>query len=112
MLWDIAIITTFARQHAAHVVSPLTNSIQSSTYLAQLKLKYAHDSGKYGRLLQGAERRLDRQLEDLSDMRRAIISMSASSADPAVLAQQKSILDTIAMAQDSFNHEIDRLYDL
>lgn len=89
-----------------------TLSIQSSTCLQQLGMKYAHDSEKFGKLLQGAERRLDRQLDDLSEMRRAILSMPASLTAPAVVEQQNRILNDIAMAQDSFNHEIDRLYDL
>lgn len=117
MRQTIARITPqFIMAHGRDIVEGWKNlralSIQSSTYLVQLKLKYAHDSEKFNRLLQGAERRLDRQLDDLSEMRRAIISMPASSANPAVLEQQKSILNAIAMAQDSFNHEIDRLYDL
>lgn len=87
-------------------------SIQSSNCLQQLSMKYAHDSEKFSRMLQGAERRLDRQLDDLSEMRRALVMMPASSSDPDVIQQQKRILDVIAMAQDSFNHEIDRLYDL
>lgn len=48
-------------------------SIQSSTYLAQLSMKYGHDLEKFDRMLQGAERRLDRQLEMLSEMRRTLI---------------------------------------
>ena len=63
-------------------------------------------------MLQGAERRLDRQLEMLSEMRRMLISLSSSSTDSAMLRQQQILLDSIAQAQDSFNHEIDRLYDL
>lgn len=86
-------------------------SIQSSTYLAQLSMKYGHDLEKFDRMLQGAERRLDRQLEMLSEMRRTLISLS-SSTDSAMLRQQQILLDSIAQAQDSFNHEIDRLYDL
>lgn len=86
-------------------------SIQSSTYLAQLSMKYGHDLEKFDRMLQGAERRLDRQLEMLSEMRRTLISLS-SSIDSAMLRQQQILLDSIAQAQDSFNHEIDRLYDL
>ena len=87
-------------------------SIQSSTHLEQLSMKYGHDLEKFGRFLKGAERRLDRQLDDLSEMRRALISMSTDSCDPAMLRQQQNILNAIAQAQDSFNHEIDRLYDL
>lgn len=87
-------------------------SIQSSNCLQQLSMKYAHDSEKFSKMLQGAERRLDRQLDDLSKMRRALVMMPASSSDPDMIQQQKRILDVIAMAQDSFNHEIDRLYDL
>ncbi len=87
-------------------------SIQSSTYLAQLSMKYGHDLEKFDRMLQGAERRLDRQLEMLSEMRRTLISLSSSSTDSAMLRQQQILLDSIAQAQDSFNHEIDRLYDL
>ncbi len=87
-------------------------SIQSSTCLAQLSMKYGHDLEKFDRMLQGAERRLDRQLEMLSEMRRTLISLSTSSTDSAMLRQQQILLDSIAQAQDSFNHEIDRLYDL
>ena len=87
-------------------------SIQSSTYLAQLSMKYGYDLEKFDRMLQGAERRLDRQLEMLSEMRRMLISLSSSSTDSAMLRQQLILLDSIAQAQDSFNHEIDRLYDL
>lgn len=87
-------------------------SIQSSTYLAQLSMKYGYDLEKFDRMLQGAERRLDRQLEMLSEMRRMLISLSSSSTDSAMLRQQQILLDSIAQAQDSFNHEIDRLYDL
>ena len=87
-------------------------SIQSSTYLAQLSMKYGYDLEKFDRMLQGAERRLDRQLEMLSEMRRMLISLSSSSTDSAMLRQQQILLDSIAQAQDSFNHEIARLYDL
>ena len=87
-------------------------SIQSSTYLAQLSMKYGYDLEKFDRMLQGAERRLDRQLEMLSEMRRMLISLSSSSTDSAMLRQQQILLDSIAQAQDSFNHEIDRLYAL
>lgn len=87
-------------------------SIQSSTYLEQLSMKYGHDLAKFDKMLKGAERRLDRQLDDLSEMRRALISMTSSSADSALIRQQQILLDTIAQAQNSFNHEIDRLYDL
>ena len=87
-------------------------SIQSSTYLEQLSMKYGHDLAKFDRMLQGAERRLDRQLEMLSEMRRTLISLSSSSTDSAMLRQQQILLDSIAQAHDSFNHEIDRLYDL
>lgn len=87
-------------------------SIQSSTYLEQLSMKYGHDLEKFDRMLQGAERRLDRQLEMLSEMRRALIALTSSSIDSATLGQQQMLLESIAQAQDSFNREIDRLYDL
>ena len=87
-------------------------TIQSNNYLCQLRMRYEHDAEKFEKLLRGAERRLDRQLDDLSEMRRAIVMMPASSTNPDVLRQQKAILEAIGMAQDSFNHEIDRLYDL
>lgn len=87
-------------------------SIQSSTYLEQLRIKYGHDLEKFDKMLKGAERRLDLQLEVLSEMRRALISLSSSSIDAAMLRQQQMLLDEIAMAQQSFNHEIDRLYNL
>ena len=63
-------------------------------------------------MLKGAERRLDLQLEVLSEMRHALISLSSSSIDAAMLRQQQMLLDEIARAQQSFNHEIDRLYNL
>lgn len=87
-------------------------SIQSRTYLRQLSMKYAHDSDKLAKMISGAERRLDRQLDELSMLRRALLSLPAAYGNPALMAQQRQILDAIAMAQDSFNHEIDRLYDL
>ena len=87
-------------------------SIQSSTYLEQLRIKYGHDLEKFDKMLKGAERRLDLQLEVLSEMRRALISLSSSSIDAAMLRQQQMLLDEIARAQQSFNHEIDRLYNL
>lgn len=87
-------------------------SIQSSTYLEQLSMKYGHDLAKFDRMLQGAERRLDRQLEVLSEMRRKLISFSTPLMDQATLRQQQMLLCEIARAQDSFDHEIDRLYDL
>lgn len=87
-------------------------SIQSSTYLEQLRIKYGHDLEKFDKMLKGAERRLDLQLEVLSEMRHALISLSSSSIDAAMLRQQQMLLDEIARAQQSFNHEIDRLYNL
>ena len=45
-------------------------------------------------------------------MRRTLISLSSSSIDAAMLRQQQMLLGEIARAQNSFNHEIDRLYDL
>ena len=87
-------------------------SIQSSAYLEQLRIKYGHDLEKFDKMLKGAERRLDLQLEVLSEMRRTLISLSSSSIDAAMLRQQQMLLGEIARAQNSFNHEIDRLYDL
>lgn len=87
-------------------------SIQSSAYLEQLSMKYGHDLEKFDKMLKGAERRLDLQLEMLSEMRRTLISLSSSSIDAAMLRQQQMLLGEIARAQNSFNHEIDRLYDL
>lgn len=87
-------------------------SIQSSTYLEQLSMKYGRDLAKFDRMLQGAERRLDSQLELLTEMRRALIALSSSSVDAATLRQQQILLNEIASAQASFNHELDRLYDL
>lgn len=87
-------------------------SIQSSAYLEQLSMKYGHDLEKFDKMLKGAERRLDLQLEMLSEMRRTLISLSSSSIDAAMLRQQQMLLGEIARAQHSFNHEIDRLYDL
>ena len=87
-------------------------SIQNSAYLEQLRIKYGHDLEKFDKMLKGAERRLDLQLEVLSEMRRTLISLSSSSIDAAMLRQQQMLLDEIARAQNSFNHEIDRLYDL
>lgn len=87
-------------------------AIQSNTYLTQLSMKYAHDSEKFKEMIRGAERRLDRQLEDLSEMRRALLMMSPSSSNPEEIKNQCALLEMIAMAQDSFNREIDRLYDL
>ena len=87
-------------------------SIQNSAYLEQLRIKYGHDLEKFDKMLKGAERRLDLQLEVLSEMRHALISLSSSSIDAAMLRQQQMLLDEIARAQQSFNHEIDRLYDL
>ena len=87
-------------------------SIQNSAYLEQLRIKYGHDLEKFDKMLKGAERRLDLQLEVLSEMRRALISLSSSSIDAAMLRQQQMLLDEIARAQQSFNHEIDRLYNL
>ncbi len=87
-------------------------SIQSSTYLEQLSMKYRHDLAKFDRMLKGAERRLDFQLELLTEMRRALIALSSSQTDAATLRQQQILLDEIASAQASFNHELDRLYDL
>lgn len=87
-------------------------NIQSRTYLAQLSMKYDHDSEKFRKILQGAERRLDRQLDELSDMRRTLMTMSVSSSNADELRSQRMLLEMIAEAQKSFNHEIDRLYDL
>ncbi len=87
-------------------------SIQNSAYLEQLRIKYGHDLEKFDKMLKGAERRLDLQLEVLSEMRRTLISLSSSSIDAAMLRQQQMLLGEIARAQNSFNHEIDRLYDL
>ncbi|MDE6143118.1 MAG: hypothetical protein K2F94_03460 [Muribaculaceae bacterium] len=87
-------------------------AIQSNTYLTQLSMKYAHNSEKFKELIRGAERRLDRQLEDLSEMRRALLLMSPSSSNQEEIKNQRALLEMIAMAQDSFNREIDRLYDL
>lgn len=87
-------------------------SIQARTSLEQLRMKYSHDSEKFTKLLRGAERRLDRQLDDLSAMRRMLIMMPAPAGDMNLIAQQQRILDAISMAQESFDREIDRLYDL
>lgn len=87
-------------------------AIQSNTYLTQLSMKYAHNSEKFKELIRGAERRLDRQLENLSEMRRALLLMSPSSSSLEETKNQRALLEMIAMAQDSFNREIDRLYDL
>lgn len=87
-------------------------SIQSSTYLEQLSMKYGHDLAKFDKMLQGAERRLDSQLELLTEMRRTLIALTASQTDAATLRQQQILLNEIGSAQASFNHELDRLYDL
>lgn len=87
-------------------------AIQSNTYLTQLSMKYAHNSEKFKEMIRGAERRLDRQLENLSEMRRALLLMSPSSSSLEETKTQRALLEMIAMAQDSFNREIDRLYDL
>ena len=87
-------------------------NIRSRTYLEALSMKYDHNSDKFTKLLRGAERRLDRQLDDLSIMRRALIMMPPGSLTPDVIKHQQNLLAAISAAQNSFDLEIDRLYDL
>ncbi|MDE5975174.1 MAG: hypothetical protein K2G69_01355 [Muribaculaceae bacterium] len=87
-------------------------SIQSQYKLEELSRRYDHDSDKFSQMLQGAERRLDRQLEDMSMMRRALLSLPVSDMSPEAMRHQSFLLQALSDAQDSFNRELDRLYDL
>lgn len=105
-------LTTHGSEIIKYCTQLRTLSIQSRTVLEQIRMKYAYDSDKFTKIIGGAERRLDRQLDDLSMMRRMLITMPVSTSDPNLIAQQKRILDAISMAQESFNREISLLYDL
>lgn len=104
------------RQHGSELVQGAKElaalAMQSSTYLSKLGMEYGHRSEKFEEMIRGAERRLDRQLDDLSMMRRQVLTLTSSGIDPQILTLQRQLLDAIGQAQDSFNREIDRLYDL
>lgn len=102
------------RQHGSELVQGAKElaalAMQSSTYLSKLGMEYGHRSEKFEEMIRGAERRLDRQLDDLSMMRRQLLTLTSSGIDPQILTLQRQLLDAIGQAQDSFNREIDRLY--
>lgn len=104
------------RQHGPQLVQSAKElaalAMQSGTYLSKLSMEYGHRSEKFKEMIRGAERRLDRQLDDLSMMRRQLLTLTVASADPRVLTIQRQLLEAIGKAQESFDREIDRLYDL
>ena len=106
----------FIMTHGSEMVQAVRElkalSIKSQAQLDALSMKYSHDSGKFSKILQGAERRLDRQLEDMSLLRRSLLSLPVSDLTPAMMQHQQAILVALSEAQDSFNRELDRLYDL
>lgn len=71
-----------------------------------------HNLDKFKALVSGAERRLERNMDNLDRYTMMLLDYNLGTLDVNEMRAQQTILDCIQQANDRFNNELDKLYNL
>ncbi|MDE6560362.1 MAG: hypothetical protein K2K75_03165 [Muribaculaceae bacterium] len=86
--------------------------IESRRHLESLRLLSDRNLHKFDRIIQGAERRLDRQLDEMKEIRQVMRQFNISSLSSIELSIISKLNEQIDMINSNVMYELKMLYNL
>ncbi len=108
----IAAMVSNMPQIAAGIREIRLAQIESRKQLEMLRMHSERNLHKFDQIIKGAERRLDRQLDEMKEIRQVIRHFNVGSLSPTELTIITKLNEQLNMINSQFMYELQMLYNL